>query len=768
MYQRSRTVYVLDTPTATFMADSAICETGNASVQYNGTASVNADYTWNFQGGTVISGTGAGPYSIHWNNPGMYTISLTVEENGCPSQPFQQVVEVHPELQAPAIQCFPTTSSATIQWSMVPNAIAYDAVPLFGPAGTVTGNQYSVTGLMPGDSIAIELTVTGNGECPPLVLVASCVAKNCPTPTITLTQVDDICLYPGTGSVDLEVSIVDGNGTGAWSGPGVTDVNQGIFNPVVAGPGAHTISYDYLDDGCSFVETITINVYDIPTSVISNTSLILTCENGNQLTLDGSTSFAPGAVTYLWTTTDGIFLGPTDGPTVTVGAPGDYSLLIVDGVSGCEDESTVTVDQDAGIPTADAGANGLINCNMSSVVLGGASTSGPSIEYLWTTTNGTIASDPTGSSVTVTAGGTYQLLVSDVANGCTAIDQVSVNVDTVHPATMLAVDEILDCDTESTGVSATVSPPGNYSYQWSTSNGQIQGGVSGASITAARAGIYNVIVINQDNGCADTTSVEVFADPEVISALETTADGPDCVGDLNGMIEIDAVVGGTPPYTYTWSNQASGTVQANLAPGTYSVTVADANGCTMTESFTLPAPQPINPDIGPNLRVNINETVTLNLSVTDSASIADVIWEGLAPNCPGCFQVQFTALMTGDVLVTVIDTNGCEATTMMHLTVYRPRHIFIPSVFSPNGDNINDVFRIQGNTILLVKSMRIFDRWGSTVYEAFDIDPNSSDGWDGTHGGTQLNPGVYVFMAELQHDDTDITEFVKGSVTLIR
>jgi len=759
----------LDTPTAGFTADNAICQSGNASVQYVGTASVNANYMWDFGTATIVSGTGDGPYTLHWNTPGMYSISLMVEENNCPSQVVTQMIDVQPTLTAPTIQCFPTTSSVAIQWSMVPNATAYNVTHLFGPMGVVNGNRYEATGLMPGDSVSIEITVSGSGLCPPVVVQASCVAQDCPMPMFQLDLVDDICLYPGTSNVDLNVTVTNGTGTGSWSGPGIIDVNQGIFNPVLAGPGSHVVSYNYNDMGCSFTEDLTIDVYGIPTAMISNTDFTLTCENGNQLVLDGSASTAPGTITYAWSTVSGVIVGPRDQPTATVGGPGVYDLLIVDAVSGCEDMVSVNVMQDAGVPVADAGPDGLLNCNINFVVLGGRSTSGPSIEYLWSTSNGVIDSDPTAATVTVSAGGAYDLMVTDSANGCVSFDQASVTVDTARPSGVVNVADILDCDTEMTTVSATVTPAGgSYAYVWSTVSGQILSGGSTATITVDRAGMYSLEVTNQVNGCKDTVVASVVADTGVISDLTTSVNNPDCVGDVDGSVEILQVTGGTPPYAYAWNNQATTPVLSNLGPGTYSVTVSDMNGCKYTETFTLPAPVASNPDIGSNLRVDVGKTVTLVLTVADSGAIADVIWEGVAPPCPGCFTNVFAGEVTGDVLVTVIDTNGCEASTSIRLTVFRPKHIFVPNVFSPNDDGFNDRFRIMGNTIEMIKSLRIYDRWGSLVFEELDMPQTAAAGWDGTFKGKQLNPGVYVYRAELMHDDGTPIETITGDVTLVR
>ena len=86
-------VYVKPIPTSTFTATPTLCLDTTATVTFTGTAASNATYNWNFAGGTVVSGSGAGPYKISWSTPGNYSISLTVIDNGCTStQSFQSVI----------------------------------------------------------------------------------------------------------------------------------------------------------------------------------------------------------------------------------------------------------------------------------------------------------------------------------------------------------------------------------------------------------------------------------------------------------------------------------------------------------------------------------------------------------------------------------------------------------------------------------------------------------------------------------------------------
>jgi gliding motility-associated-like protein len=103
------------------------------------------------------------------------------------------------------------------------------------------------------------------------------------------------------------------------------------------------------------------------------------------------------------------------------------------------------------------------------------------------------------------------------------------------------------------------------------------------------------------------------------------------------------------------------------------------------------------------------------------------------------------------------------------LTVIVPRIIFIPNIFSPNGDGINEFFTISGRFNLTdINFLRIYDRWGNQLFEKLGLSPGEqSEGWDGNFNGEPMQPGVYVFVAELQYED-GYAETVSGNITLVR
>ena len=95
--------------------------------------------------------------------------------------------------------------------------------------------------------------------------------------------------------------------------------------------------------------------------------------------------------------------------------------------------------------------------------------------------------------------------------------------------------------------------------------------------------------------------------------------------------------------------------------------------------------------------------------------------------------------------------------------------VFIPNSFTPNGDGINDVFSVYGNDqVIKVRNLAIFDRWGNALYSQSDLPINDpSEGWDGHFRDDLMDPGVYVYVVEVELLDGTIRLF-KGDVTLTR
>jgi len=138
--------------------------------------------------------------------------------------------------------------------------------------------------------------------------------------------------------------------------------------------------------------------------------------------------------------------------------------------------------------------------------------------------------------------------------------------------------------------------------------------------------------------------------------------------------------------------------------------------------------------------------------------------------CITCPETIVIPPYTIDYIMTSVDVNGCIASDDVLVTVLPdpPNDVFIPNTFTPNGDNINDMFYAFGWNIATIVSISVFDRWGELLYMAENVDPDDlSKGWDGTVNGEKANNGVYAYMIEVQYE-TGQKMSKSGNVTLIR
>lgn len=118
------------------------------------------------------------------------------------------------------------------------------------------------------------------------------------------------------------------------------------------------------------------------------------------------------------------------------------------------------------------------------------------------------------------------------------------------------------------------------------------------------------------------------------------------------------------------------------------------------------------------------------------------------------------------VIVRITDTNSCTASDSLYIRLGEcDGSIFVPNAFTPNGDGINDLFRIYGRCIRL-NNLKIFNRWGEKVWETEDI----NEAWDGTYRGARQPPEVYVYLISYTADSQDgiVSRHTQGSITLIR
>jgi gliding motility-associated-like protein len=294
--------------------------------------------------------------------------------------------------------------------------------------------------------------------------------------------------------------------------------------------------------------------------------------------------------------------------------------------------------------------------------------------------------------------------------------------------------------------------------------------------TIDKPGNYVLTITNTRTGCINTASVNVIQNTDAPSTALITDQNPSCFGDQNGLISVDQVIGGTPPYQYSLNNApfVSNGVYTNLSAGDYTLALEDATGCRWDTTIVITAPSEISISVGPDIELGLGENATVQANVQLPSSQMDtLIWspDGVLE----CFDfacLEGTVYASNSLILTatVIDEFGCQASDNLTITVSKDRRVYIPNTFSPNGDGVNDIFFIAGDQdqVVKVKKFQIFNRWGSLLHQTADFLPNdASKGWDGTFKSELLNPGVFVYTAEVEFID-GVTKIYTGDVTLMK
>ena len=202
---------------------------------------------------------------------------------------------------------------------------------------------------------------------------------------------------------------------------------------------------------------------------------------------------------------------------------------------------------------------------------------------------------------------------------------------------------------------------------------------------------------------------------------------------------------------------------------TYTVTGTDSAHCfTDSKNVTITVLPVPTVQAGPDVTGSAGTPATI--PITNSGDV--VSWSWTPPNglsCDTCPDPMASPANSTQYTVTVRNAAGCTAQdTVTVFITCNNGNIFLPNTFSPNGDGMNDVFYPRGKGISLVKSLRIFNRWGQLVFERDNFPINDrSAGWDGTYGGQKLSPDAYIYLCDVICENNAEIQ-LKGDVTLLR
>jgi hypothetical protein len=332
-------------------------------------------------------------------------------------------------------------------------------------------------------------------------------------------------------------------------------------------------------------------------------------------------------------------------------------------------------------------------------------------------------------------------------------------------------DQLIDCHQDSVTLGGAGTSIGNgIMYRWALAGTEIS---TMPTFNTGQGGDYSLLATSTF-GCSATDTATITVDNDIPFAAIIETNAVKCFGDTNGSIRLDSIVSNHQPVVFSLNGGPFEAVHQYqlLAPGTYVVTLLDNNGCEWnTDSLVVQEPGLVTVDLGGEIDATFGDSVFLNANASlPLAALESLRWTPLFDSLQAnTFMQDFLPLISTYVNIELADSNGCKASSRVLVRVQRPRQVYIPNVFKPGSSSLNDLLTVYGGRgVAEIESFRIFDRWGDQLFESLNFQPNDPIiGWDGTHRGDMVLPGVYVYFAVVRFIDGEV-ELYKGDVTVVR
>ncbi len=699
--------------------------------------------------------TDMGPYFYQWNTgsmdsvitvdaPGEYSVLVT-NTRGCESMQTIEVREsqlaISCEEQSPSSD--PGSSDGVIRIE-VTGAIGPVTLRYVGPREgevissendvIIIGLQCGVYNIIAVDESGCEATCTVGVNC-----------GNCGFDVVvtSLNSCEDMC----GGQVILEAT---GDNNFLWPDGSVDSARSDLC----ADAYAVTVSR------ANCQEIIFLDVFSDPVpEIILDDVDILSCEQ-ETITLRG---MGQDLLTSFWINIDGDTISRTE--EVMVSAAGMYTYLLVDPSTLCMSDSTIEVLADRDTPRVDAGLDRALACDMDEINISLSGALDQNLFYDLMSLDGHAISQSSAREFQVTEAGIYVAEVVNTDNGCRSTDTVVVSAEAiieaffqlVHPecigaAGILILDSLVG---------------GSEPYEIFIDGVNIP---IGDSIFDLEIGLYELMIMD-DGMCSVEYDINIEPSENSLN-LFASSTSPVCPDDTLGSIAIDSIFNAVEPLMYSLNGEivTDLSVLNNLIAGRYFLELMDDRGCLDTLTLSIQNASPLSLNLGPDIFLEEGDDVLLVPTIIGADSFMSISWSpssGL--DCTDCLEV--TASPTESVIyqLDLISANGCLLTDSIRIILRASQDVYIPNIFSPNADGINDVFEIfTEDEAAQVRSMQIYDRWGSMVFEAEGFRPNETViGWDGMFKA-QLSPvGVYSYSIEIEFSDASAERYT-GDLTLIR
>jgi gliding motility-associated-like protein len=695
-----------------------------------GTAHVSAvggidPYTFVWSNGTTgdtIFGLCAGVYIVTATD----SVGVSVTGNINITQPTQLTVT----LDTTNITCFGANNGSVL-------ATASGGTAGYTYNWTPGGNNNPITSLAPGNYTVV---VTDANNC---TVQKSWNAVEPALLTATIANTTDVSCFGGSNGT---ATVTAGGGTPAynynWSSPGVGNATATGFP---AGNYTSTVTDSY---GCTATASFVINQ---PAAIV--TSVVVTdatCNGLNNGAVDLTVNGGNAPYGYTWT-------GGYTTQDLTAVIAGTYTVTVTDAKS-CTTTNSATVNEPAAITLIFTHTDPLCtgNSNGTADVKANGGVGNYSYDWAYTPT----AND--NSTLTNIPAGVYDVTVND-ANNCSAQGNVTLTNPPSLNATFINKQEISCANAADGAVQVSVSggtPP--IQYNWNNN-------LVTPQVNNFAPGVYTVTVADANGCDTTLSITFTAPPAISLSLFDVdSASCPSYTDGAIHLSAIGGTPDPNFGYEYSINGSAFRQSEffSGLAAGLYHIQVRDGQGCILDTTALVVEPTTLLLSVFPtDTLIPLGTSIVLASNIQNYLS-ADVNFYSWSPTtgvvCADCPYTTAVPYAHTDYTLTVNYLRNCSVSETVRVFVGEGDDFYVPNAFSPNGDGNNDVLEVYGSGLATVK-LKIFNRWGEKIFDS----GNQWMGWDGTYKGQLQNPGVYTYYAEGVYLNGKVRE-KKGTITIIR
>ncbi|MFK7946612.1 MAG: gliding motility-associated C-terminal domain-containing protein [Saprospiraceae bacterium] len=575
---------------------------------------------------------GTMPYSYTWTNnattqdltnipAGTYMVTV-VDDNNCTITEQRVINQPLTALTANAtgstINCMQTTGTINLN-------VNGGSSPYTINWSHNLGSTTSLSGLIPGTYTA---TITDNNGC---TITEDGIVNSTTNIATSTTTTPATCNTVADGTINLTASGGLAPYTFSWNnGAGTTQ------NPTNLLPNTYSVTITDAN-GCFGTTSVTVNSNGASmeaTAIPTNIS----CFNANDGSINLNINGGQSPLSISWNNG----LGSTQNP-INLSA-NTYTATVTDGI-GCIDTAVAIITQPNDI---------VINENVTNVSCNGGNTGSIQLLIGGGTSPYTINwQGLSGNSVVQTGltAGNYNVTVTD-ANGCQKTK--TINISQSNPITVTLTSTNISCFNANDGSIQTSVNGGTPSYTYLWSNGSTNQNISNVAPNTYTVTVTDVF------GCTATQTTTITQPTQLNGTISGT--NVNCFGGNNGNVAT-TISGGTSPYSYLWSTNATTQNLSNIPAGNYIVTITDDNNCQTTLSTTITEPANFTvTTMATNPTCNTSSNGSIQTTVNGGIAPLTYAWSG------GLSGQNPQNVATGTYNVTVTDANGCTANTTATLT----------------------------------------------------------------------------------------------------